>query len=310
MNRRAVFVLWLMVGGIIIAASFGVGREKDPAARRVVPGLTEDGSILLHNQWKIRPVGMQVELGDFPVHAELHPSGEWLAVLHAGHGTHEIIVLELKGVRPRIVSRTAVDQTWYGFCFDAAGKSLYVSGGEYEVVHRFDFDKGYLFNPRTLTVAAQTEKFIPGGMALDATAKSLVVCGTFGDALVRVPLDQPGERVRIPLIAKAEGTKASEAYPYTCLLDKSRERMFVSLWNRAAVAVLDLSNNRIVAEWKTEQHPTEMVQSPDGKRLYVACSNSTRVSVLDAASGEALQTLTAALYPKAENGNTPNSLAL
>src|SRR5205823_951000 len=83
-----------------------------------------------------------------------------------------------------------------------------------------------------------------------------------------------------------------------------------SLWNRAAVAVLDLNTNKITAEWKTEAHPTEMVQAPDGKRLYVACSNSTRVSVLDAANGEALQTLTAALYPKAESGNTPNSLAL
>jgi DNA-binding beta-propeller fold protein YncE len=310
MNRRAILVLWLMVGGIIVAASFCVGREKDPAARRVMPGLTDDGSILLHNQWRLRPVGTQVELGDFPVHAELHPSGEWLAVLHTGYGTHEIIILELKGARPRIVSRTAIDQAWYGLCFDPAGKSLYVSGGEYEVVHRFDFDRGYLFNPRTITVAAQTEKFVPGGMALDAAGKTLVVCGTYGDALVRVPLDQPGDHIRIPLPAKPGGIKSNEAYPYMCLLEKGGERMFVSLWNRAVVAVLDLNNNRIVAEWKAESHPTEMVQSPDGKRLFVACANSTRVSVLDATTGESLQTLTAALYPKADVGNTPNSLAL
>src|SRR5262245_8641833 len=214
MNRRALLVLWLMVGGISIAASFGVSRAKDPSSRRVLPGLGDDGTILLHNQWRLSPVGAQVELGDFPVHAEFHPSGEWLAVLHAGLGTHEIIVLELKGTRPRIVSRTAVDQTWYGFCFDAEGKTLYVSGGEYEVVHRFDFNKGYLFNPRTITVAAQTEKFVPGGMALDAAGKSLIVCGTYGDALVRVPLDHPGDRIRIPLTARPGGMRYFEAYPY------------------------------------------------------------------------------------------------
>ena len=54
-----------------------------------------------------------------------------------------------------------------------------------------------------------------------------------------------------------------------------------------------------------------MVLSPDGKTLYVACANSTKVSVLDTASeGKALEThLGVHLYPDAPSGNTPNSLA-
>src|SRR5207253_4140325 len=49
---------------------------------------------------------------------------------------------------------------------------------------------------------------------------------------------------------------------------------------------------------------------PDGKVLYVACSNSTMVSVLDTATGKGLETISCALYPGAPSGNTPNSLSL
>jgi YVTN family beta-propeller protein len=311
MNRRARIALVGLVGVCVaLAAALGIGREPAPSAERVLPGYTADGYVLLSNQWKIRPTGTQTELGDFPVHAELHPSGQWLAVLHAGYGEHEIAIFELKGARPRMVSRVRVDQTFFGLCFAADGKSVFASGGEYEVVHRFDFDKGYLTDHREIAVAAQTEKFIPGGLTIDAEGKTLYVCGTFGDALVRVPIDSPSDKIRIPLTKKAEGEKPREAYPFTCVLDKDGKRLLVSLWNRAAIAVIDLATNTVTAEWATEQHPTEMLLSPDGKRLYVACANSTKVSVLDAATGEGLQTLNSALYPQALSGNTPNSLSL
>ena len=43
--------------------------------------------IRLPNQWSLRPVGRHLALGDFPVNLALHPSGKYLAVLHAGYGT-------------------------------------------------------------------------------------------------------------------------------------------------------------------------------------------------------------------------------
>ena len=311
MSRRSLRAAALRVGGAAaLLTTTGTSRDSDPAARRSLPGLQPDGYVLLPNQWKLRPTGTQTELGDFPVHAELHPSGQWLAVLHAGYGEHEIVILALKGPRPRVVSRARIDQTFYGLTFTADGKALFASGGEYEVVHRFDFTDGYLTNPKTIAVAEQTATFIPGGLAVDATGKTLFACGTWGDAVVRIPLDNPGERVRIPLTKKEPGKKAREAYPYACVIDPDGKRLFVSLWNRAGVAVIDLDSNTVTAEWATESHPTEMVLSPGGKKLYVACANSTKVSVINTADGTGLQTINAALYPAAPSGNTPNSLAL
>src|SRR5207237_2648686 len=65
-----------------------------------------------------------------------------------------------------------------------------------------------------------------------------------------------------------------------------------------------------IAAWPTEKHPTEMTLSPDGKSLYVACANSTKVSVLHTDTGKGLETINCALYPNAPSGNTPNSLCL
>ena len=99
-------------------------------------------------------------------------------------------------------------------------------------------------------------------------------------------------------------------FPYACLVAADGKRCFVSLWARAGVAVVDLEKNAVVATWPTAEHPTEMLLSPKGDALYVACANSTKVSVIDPATGKGLQTIHCALYPQAPNGNTPNSLAL
>jgi hypothetical protein len=101
-----------------------------------------------------------------------------------------------------------------------------------------------------------------------------------------------------------------ESFPYTCLFEPGGKRLFVSLWNKASVLVIDLATRKPVASWPTEKHPTEMVLSPDGKTLYVACANSTQVSVVATADGRALETISCALYPSSPAGNTPNSLSL
>jgi WD40 repeat protein len=100
------------------------------------------------------------------------------------------------------------------------------------------------------------------------------------------------------------------SFPYAVLVEPGGRRAFVSLWANARVAVVDLDSNKVTAGWPTAPHPTEMALSPDGKVLYVACANSTKVSVFEAATGKPLQTIHCGLYPQSPNGNTPNSLCL
>ena len=53
-----------------------------------------------------------------------------------------------------------------------------------------------------------------------------------------------------------------------------------------------------------------MALSPDEETLYVACADSSAVSVLDTRQGRELERIGTSLYPKAPSGSTPNGLAL
>ena len=78
----------------------------------ILPGLQLDGSVLLPNQWSLRPAGRQLVVGDFPINIALHPNGRYAAVLHSGYSQHEIRIVDLKSGQP--VSQVSLDETFYG----------------------------------------------------------------------------------------------------------------------------------------------------------------------------------------------------
>ncbi len=320
--------------------------DEAKAPKRVLPGLQADGFVQLPNQWKLNPTGKQLEVGDLPVNIQIHPTGQFAAVLHCGLKDHEVHILDLNAKKRKILCRVTLDQAFYGLAFSPDGKQLYASGGEFDLLHVWDFDKGLLHNSRTLDVSGAAEgvkRTVPAGMAFDATGKELFVCALWADAVVRVPIDNPANRVNIPLAYVApkrvpnpgdppspdDGRKPvdekkldidpddigakpakNNSYPYTCVAEPNGKRLFASLWSKAGVAVIDLETNKVSGVWKTASHPTEMILDAKANRLYVACSNSTQVSVLDATSGDTVQVINAALYPNAPSGNTPNSISL
>ena len=184
----------------------------------------------------------------------------------------------------RSSAASPVDQTFYGLCFAPDGKTLFASGGEFEVVHAFDFDDGLLAGHRDASHGRPAEdKFVAGGLAVDADGKTLFAAGPWGHAVAIVPLDDPDKRRTVQL--------DKDSYPYTCLPRAGRQtpvRQPVGQGRRRRRSTWRAT--RSSAAWPTESHPTEMALSPDGKTLYVACANSTRVSVLDAAhDGKALR---------------------
>ena len=85
--------------------------------------------MLLPNQWSLRPVGKQVELGDFPVNVAVHPGGRFAAVLHSGDSAHEILVVDIAAAE--VVSRTARPRglLWPGVLEGRAAALLQRRGG-------------------------------------------------------------------------------------------------------------------------------------------------------------------------------------
>lgn len=57
------------------AAGFLLATGATAAALAVdLPGYRPDGSVLLPNQWSLRPAGRQIEMGDFPVNIAVQPA--------------------------------------------------------------------------------------------------------------------------------------------------------------------------------------------------------------------------------------------
>ena len=191
----------------------------------------------------LSPAGLQVIAGGRPTDVALAPNGRWLAVLHAGHGEHEVVILDLR--RQKIVSRAALDQAFYGLCFSPDGGRLFASGGEHEVVHFFDFADGYLGHHREVRVAPEDEKFIACGVAINAAGTKLFVAGPWGHCVRILPLDEPN-------VSWHSVPTGKDSYPYTCLPDQSGKFLYVSLWNQAAVAVIDLREHKVADTWPTE----------------------------------------------------------
>jgi DNA-binding beta-propeller fold protein YncE len=335
-------VFWLAVTGCKSVAPEATETPTDAApsappqtaGQLQLPGIQPDGSVRLPNQWMLRPAGKQVVVGDFPSNLALHPSGKFVAVLHCGNGPNEIVVLELPG--GRLVSRAGVEEAFYGLAFSPDGSRVFCSGAGKEVVHAFDFKDGYLSGHDEIRIHDAKERGIPAGLACSRDGKKLFVASVWGHAVSIVDVAQkavstlplgtngpPSPARELPpsadeddaaITKRAEAlldqTRPEDPFPYGCVLDEKRNRLYVSLWAQASVAVLDLVKHEIVARWKVEEHPNEMLLAKSGRRLFVANANRNTVTVLDPETGRTEETLVAELRPEAHPGSTPNGLAL
>ncbi len=300
-----------------------------------LPGQRPDGSVLLPNQWSLRPVGQQIPVGDFPVNIALHPGGKYAAVLHCGHGQHEVVILDLTS--RAIASRTKLGEAFYGLAFSKDGTRLFCSGSSDEVIHDFHFTDGQLDQPATHALREVKQRGIPCGLAISGNGSQIYVANLWGQSLSRINIAAGGDGLTElsllpegatalaapvlpattddPSITKRanqllETTDPKAPFPYACLLDEKRDRVYISLWGQACIALVDAKTFKVTARWATEEHPNEMVLGKDGKRLYVANANRNTVSVLETADGRTVETLMAEQTPNAPPGNTPNGLAL
>jgi DNA-binding beta-propeller fold protein YncE len=299
-----------------------------------LPGQRPGGAVRLPNQWWLRPVGKQIALGDFPVNMALHPSGKYIAILHSGYGQNEVITVDFSG--EKIISRVAINEGFYGLAFSRDGKELFCSGAGDEVVHAFTVENGFMAGHRELRLRDDKTRGIPSGLAVSSDGAELWTANVWGQSItvsdarsgmvlheIQLSINQPAPRTNVAVVASADEaaiTKRAEAvlddarsddpFPYACVLDEPRNRVYVSLWAQAAVIAFDTKTREKIARWEVEEHPNEMLLSKSGKHLFVANANRNSVSIVDTQSGRTVETLLAELQPGSPPGSTPNSLAL
>jgi DNA-binding beta-propeller fold protein YncE len=295
------------------------GGETDgsPAGDGIIwPGMTRSGVVVLPNGWSLKPAGRQTRLGDMPVQVAVHPSEPILAILHAGYGEHEVVTVNSDN--GKIIGRVSIPASFSGLVWSADGKRLFAGGGFDDLIYRFEYAAGLLFqkttfeypdravflsepNPR-LGAGTRKHQRVPAGLALTKDGSVLYAAAVFGHSIGRFDAASGKFLGEIALEA--------QSYPYGVVLDEPRKRLYVSLWSKARVAAVDTDSFKPVAEWPTEDHPNEMILAHGGKILFVANANRNTVTVIDTEAGKPIETIGTAIDPKAPSGSTPNSLAL
>ena len=258
-----------------------------PAPR--TPGPQPDGSVILPNQWSLRPAGSQVGVGDFPAAIAMHPNGRHAVVLHCGHGPHELAVLDV--VERKLLTQTRLEESFQGLAFSRDGGRLWVSGGAAETLLRFRFVDGTLVPDGSVALRDAKLRGIPCGIEVADADGTVYVANVWGHSISRIRFaadgaapvvdellltdTSPAAGPAIPDSPEPSITKRADAlldkaianapYPWTCVADARRGRLYVSLWGQAAVAVIDTKEWSVVQRIAVEDHPNEMVMSPDGK---------------------------------------------
>ena len=100
------------------------------------------------------------------------------------------------------------------------------------------------------------------------------------------------------------------AEPYTCLVSPDGSTLFVSLWGGAKILMYDTWSFELKGEIVVGEHPNAMALTRDGKRLFVACTNTNAAWVIDVARRQAVEQVKISMFPDAPPGSTPNGVSL
>ena len=270
------------------------------SVRTGLPGPMAGGQVLLPNGWKLSPAGKQIDLGDLPLNVELTPGGRYAIVTDNGNGRQDLTVVDLRA--ERVVQILPVRRSWLGLRLFDGGRQFAMSGGDDNRIFLFRFDDGVATLTDSIVIARpwpDSSVWI-GGIDVDDRSGTLYAAARETKRCFFIDLKTKQVRTAVPLPAK----------PYTCLLSRSREELFVSSWGSAQVIALDARSGAVRRTFTVGDHPTAMVESPDGGRLFVANANLNTVSVVDLRSGGISETINSSVLPGQMEGSTPNALAL
>lgn len=298
-------------------------------------------------------------IGSFPTAIALSPDGRYAAFLENGYGTPDtnlqqgIAVLDfdsgnIKEFPDDRFGKRARQSFFLGLAFSSDGKLLYASVGSISDptakqpdslgngIAVYAFNSGELcpdhFMPIPLQRLAKGKKQgavardVPPGMAIPYPAGIAVFTGAEGDnILVADNLSDDA------LIVHAATGKILQRFdlstneivpaslPYGALVNRARDRAWVSLWNASSVAELDLKQGRVArtvelhapkSRTTAGSHPTAMLLSKSGAFLFVALANTDEVAVVDTTTGQPVKFVSAKLPGQKYQGAYPNALAL
>ncbi len=269
-------------------------------APSLLPGKISDHCVLLPNGWMLSPAGSSVSVGDLPLGMDISPDGKFAVIVNSGESGAAISVVNIAKKENTQTIRMA--SLWNGVRFLHNSDEFYVTtGNENSIVH-FALHHNIAEPADTIQLGEKfpAENISPTGLEVSPDDSALFVVSKGNNSIYKI--DRALKTISASLRLDHE--------LYSCLYDASRHVLFVSEWGGKKIAVVEADTLRVMMEIGVGDHPTEMTETKDGSRLFVANANNNTVSVVDIAAGKVIETISTALSPDALNGSTPNSVAL
>ncbi len=270
----------------------GIAAQDPSGARRLPTGARLD------------PAGVSYDLGSMPLAMTLSPEKNRVIVLLNGWREQGIQVVDRSS--GRVLQKIPLPAVFLGIAFSPDGKSLYVSGGNEDVIYRFDWRDGRATLADSIALAVkQKDKSgtrYPAGIAISRDGRTLYVAENLGDSLAVV--DVAARRVVQRL--------ATERYPYG-VVTGADGAVYVSAWGGWTVSAFPARADGTLEAGKrirVARHPSALLLNADGSRLFVASGSTDKVSVIDTHNQSIAATLNDASPAAIGAGSTPNALAL
>ncbi|HEV8217250.1 MAG TPA: bifunctional YncE family protein/alkaline phosphatase family protein, partial [Gemmatimonadaceae bacterium] len=273
----------------------GGSYPPDSVASKLAPRLPTGVSL--------DPAAPMVTVGAMPLTARLAPDGMNVVLSLSGYGNQGLQVLE----RPGSGVGKVIEQpsAFVGLAFSPDGRTLYSSGGNQDVVYRYDWapPTAHLRDSLVLAVKRRANGTrYPAGLALSADGRTLYVAENIADSLAVLDVASGSVIQRLP----------TGRYPYDVVTDAGGT-VYVSAWGGNTVSVFAPTGNGSVREaavMRVARHPSAMILSRDGSRLFVASGSTDQVAVVDTKTRTVVARLLDPPPAGPSEGATPNSLAL
>lgn len=294
MNRRdsgavAAPGAWIVLGLALIAWA-GCQRAADEPKR-------------LPTGARLDPAGPSVPLGSMPVAMTFSPDSSRIVVVLSGYREQGIQVIDVAagGVAQTLVQPSA----FLGATFSPDGRRLYVSGGNRDLVYAYAWQASAAQLVDSIPLGPPPDstggRVYPAGLACSPDGGRLYVAENLGDALAVV--DVASKRVIQRL--------AVGPYPYGVIAD-SDGSVYVSAWGGSWIARFTARSRKLAAGPRIPvgRHPSAMLLDDAAQRLYVTCSASDRIAVVDTRGDSLVAVIGDSAPGGTGEGGTPNALAL
>ncbi|MCF8342110.1 MAG: bifunctional YncE family protein/alkaline phosphatase family protein [Chitinophagaceae bacterium] len=264
----------------------------------------EQKRVKLPNGWSLTPVGKSLQLGDLPLNIAVSATHRYAAVTNNGQSKQTIQLIDAK--TDKELDNIIISKSWGGLVFSADEKYLYASGGDNNWILKYAIVNNKLIANDTIKLGGiwtrrpDAPSISPTGIAIDDKNNTLYVVTKQDNSLYIIDLITKLTTQKIAL--------GSEAY--TCLLSKDQSKLYISLWGKDQVVVVDTKKNQLVDSIPVGDNPNELCLSHKGNHLYVANGNDNTVSVIDLMKKKVIETFNTSVVPTTLSGTTSNSVAL